>query len=265
MRKYPLHRKRVDSLHVYEALDPDVAALILDAMRGNHWQLAEQSQTLRDHLPHFDKVFWRPGRGYYFGVRGLEGHGQRLVTYASVYFHEAVHQLFFERFGNSCFDRAVLCLLAEATASCVDIYFWLLIAAHRRFSAAQFFELVGVRESTPSRLRQVERQLRAMSDEAGRAQVLHSYQLTFLAFYTKLLALMDANRAGRTVGSEGVEKLTRSVPNAWVVKKFDFLNNVLYVKAYASKRFAANDYRRRLTVAARASSAAGYLTRLVAA
>jgi hypothetical protein len=259
MKRLQVQEQSVDGLAGYRVLNEEFSRYLMGAFRGKIY-LIEPSPIISRQFPILDKLIWNPNRNFIFAPKAK---GKMSIS-ASEYFHEAIHQIFYRHYGKKSFHDATLCLLSEATASCVDIYFWLQLAARQNWSAERFFAFINISQVTTVQKKSVQRQLRLLRQDPGsEVDLFHSYEVSFFNLYIELESLFQQNYSSHPIKLKELEKLLSTMENSWIIKKYDFLNNIFFAKAYGTKNFSERRYQTLLKNARQSSSLPNYVQRLL--
>lgn len=257
----PLNRKRILGYEAYRRLDPETFDFVSSGYKGRSSRIARKSKLIQDAFPTLDKVYWRPDRRL-FERRPTD---PQHAIQVSEFLHEGVHQLFYDRFGDRCFFDPTLALMAEATATAIDIHFWLLVASNQKWRAQRFakFYNINIKPGTDESA-SIDKHIQCFDCHEARVDVFNRHQAVMAGYFYELNALFDSNLRGLNLSIKSLERFMQSTDMKWFAYKFDFANFILFVHAYGDRPFDKIAYQKRILNAENVGTVAAALKGILA-
>lgn len=248
MKLRPLRPQSIFGLADYSSLDSGLVAYLRNGVPWNEFEIGHYTGAIGSYFRFADEVYWRPGRKR-FMIPSVAA-GSRI--HVSVVMHESIHYLFYRKLKRKVLTDATATVLAESTASCIDIYFGLLIASRVGWKASEFFKRISLKKYSARDLRTANRQLREIKEGRSASEIFHEYQIDFFRAYRGLFADFERDRGRSNVDLRRMAKVIESMKNPWILNCFDFFNNVYFASRHAEVQFSPAIYRRAIDSAATA-------------
>jgi hypothetical protein len=253
-------RQRIVGYGIYRKLDPETFDFIAAAYSQRASHIVANSRQVQAAFPTLEKIFWRPDRREF----ERKPNGPQSSIQVSEWIHEGIHQLFYDRFGKKSFTDPTLSLMAEGTATAVDLHFWLLLAADQGWNAKQFCSYYNIKVKPRTRESALlEMQISQYSNPAHRVEIFNSFQRSMADYFYELNELFVRNKLGRPVSAISLDRLMTSSDSKWLPLKFDFSNFILFVHAYGDRAFSKTSYQRRISRARTAGNITVALSKIL--